>query len=88
MIRKQAIFAVPADQKVLASEMGRKWFIATIGLFSVAIFFIAYFLGGILKFVRELSIRQSIARLWHLGIWQAIAGLVKARGPRVGNSKA
>lgn len=55
--------------------MGRKWFIATVGLFSVVIFFIAYFLGGILKFLRELSIPQSIA------------GLTKARGPRVGGSR-
>lgn len=56
--------------------MGRTWFVATVVLFSIAIFFVAYFLGSILKFLRHLSIRQSIA------------GLMKARGPRVGDSKA
>ncbi|KAK1833616.1 hypothetical protein QBC39DRAFT_380475 [Podospora conica] len=84
-----AIFAVPTDQKVLASEMGRTWFVVTVVLFSVAIFFVAYFLGGILKFLRHLSIRQTLSRLMKTlaglmknlaGLMKTLAGLTKTRG--------
>lgn len=54
LIFSQAIFAIPPEQKVLLSSMGRKWFVGAIFIMSAATYIAAYYIGRFIDFAKDL----------------------------------
>jgi len=59
-----ALFAVPKEQDVIAEGSGKGWFIGSVFISFVVIFFIAYFLDGLLGFFRNLHDGEVGSRSW------------------------